>query len=211
MRKALLEFLGKMPGLAEICFCMLSLFHLAWARCINNGNNVFIYEKSADSFLSRSLLYNSWDFELVTPGDLERECIEEICSYEEAREVFEDDTKTANFWKTYAHGGGTGTSSRVDLPGLLSGILAAVIIVAIAVVLGCYCHKNRGKTTRQSVPVQMPADTCPAPEMVPLSNIVAPGLPSYNEALDHSGQYDGPPPPYIGETPSAPPESQNEE
>lgn len=29
-------------------------------------------------------------------GNLERECIEEICDYEEAREVFEDDDKTVS-------------------------------------------------------------------------------------------------------------------
>lgn len=50
--------------------------------------------QSAASFLSRSLLYNSWDFELVVTDSLERECNEEICSYEEAREVFEDDKAT---------------------------------------------------------------------------------------------------------------------
>lgn len=31
---------------------------------------------------------------MVTPGNIERECVEEMCSYEEAREVFEDDVKT---------------------------------------------------------------------------------------------------------------------
>lgn len=51
-------------------------------------------EESAASFLSRKLLYNSWDMELLAPDSLERECVEEICSYEEAREVFEDDIKT---------------------------------------------------------------------------------------------------------------------
>ena len=51
-------------------------------------------EQSATTFLSRSLLYNSWDFELVVSDSLERECIEEQCTYEEAREVFEDDTQT---------------------------------------------------------------------------------------------------------------------
>lgn len=49
-------------------------------------------EQSAASFLSRHLLYNSFDFEMLVQGDLERECREEICTYEEAREVFEDDT-----------------------------------------------------------------------------------------------------------------------
>lgn len=51
-------------------------------------------EQSAKAFLSRALLYNSWDLELVVPDNLERECREEICTYEEAREVFEEDTQT---------------------------------------------------------------------------------------------------------------------
>lgn len=55
---------------------------------------MLVDEQSATSFLSRSLLYNSWDFELVVPDSLERECKEEMCSYEEAREVFEDDVQT---------------------------------------------------------------------------------------------------------------------
>lgn len=55
---------------------------------------MLVDDKSATSFLSRSLLYNSWDFELVVRDNLERECVEEMCSYEEAREVFEDDYQT---------------------------------------------------------------------------------------------------------------------
>lgn len=55
---------------------------------------MLVEEQSASSFLSRSLLYNSWDFELVVADNLERECVEEKCSYEEAREVFEDNTQT---------------------------------------------------------------------------------------------------------------------
>uniref|UniRef100_W5KSM9 Proline rich Gla (G-carboxyglutamic acid) 2 n=1 Tax=Astyanax mexicanus TaxID=7994 RepID=W5KSM9_ASTMX len=182
-----------MPGLGKICICVLALLHLAWARCINKGNNVFIYDKSADSFLSRSLLYNSWDFELVTPGNIERECYEEQCTYEEAREVYEDDLKTQKFWAEYTNS--HSPPKPIDLPGLLSGVVAAVTIAVIALVLGCYCYKNKA---RKSVPVQMAADARPAPELVPLAGITAPGLPSYREALDHSGQYDAPPPPYAG-------------
>lgn len=58
------------------------------------GDPVVVDKHSAASFLSRTLLYNHMDFELVVPGNLERECIEEKCNYEEAREVFEDDAKT---------------------------------------------------------------------------------------------------------------------
>ncbi|KAH1180746.1 hypothetical protein KIL84_001680 [Mauremys mutica] len=65
----------------------------------------------AQGFLGRRLLYNHWDFELVTPGNLERECLEEVCNYEEAREVFEDDVATAEYRGGGAHtelGGVTG-------------------------------------------------------------------------------------------------------
>ena len=60
----------------------------------STGKPVLLDEHSATSFLSRSLLYNSWDFELLVSDSLERECQEEMCSYEEAREVFEDETQT---------------------------------------------------------------------------------------------------------------------
>ena len=46
----------------------------------------------ANSFLSRKVLANSLGtFEESRQGVLERECIEEICSYQEASEVFGDD------------------------------------------------------------------------------------------------------------------------
>ena len=46
--------------------------------------------------------------------------------------------------------------------------------------------------------MRLALDGRPAPETVPLSGIIAPGLPSYNEALNRSGQHDAPPPPYSG-------------
>ncbi|XP_052403247.1 transmembrane gamma-carboxyglutamic acid protein 2 [Carassius gibelio] len=198
-----------MLGFPATGFSLLFLLHLVWGRVIYNANDVFLEEKSADSFLSRNLLYNSWDFELVVPANLERECIEEICSYEEAREVFEDDKKTATFWKTYLSS--HESSPRVDVSGLVAGIVAIVIVGIIATVLGIYCYKNRGKNPRGgSVPVQIGVDGQPLPESVPLS-IMAPGLPSYNEALAHGGQHDAPPPPYSGGSASAPPQTPDEE
>ncbi|XP_067238143.1 transmembrane gamma-carboxyglutamic acid protein 2 isoform X1 [Chanodichthys erythropterus] len=199
-----------MLGFPATFFSLLSLLHLVWGRVIYNGNDVFLEEKSAGSFLSRKLLYNSWDFELVTPGNIERECMEEICSYEEAREVFEDDKKTANFWKGYSSS--HESLPRIDVSGLVAGIVAIVITAIIATVLGIYCYKNRGKNARGgSVPVRIGVDGQPIPESVPLSNIVPPGLPSYNEALTHSGQHDAPPPPYSGGSPPEPTETQDEE
>lgn len=55
---------------------------------------VFISKEEANWFIRRHLLYNRFDLELFTPGDLERECREELCNYEEAREIFVDEDKT---------------------------------------------------------------------------------------------------------------------
>uniref|UniRef100_A0A8B9FMJ2 Gla domain-containing protein n=1 Tax=Amazona collaria TaxID=241587 RepID=A0A8B9FMJ2_9PSIT len=50
--------------------------------------------KEANSVLQRQRRANSNRLEEVIPGNLERECIEEKCSFEEAREVFENTEKT---------------------------------------------------------------------------------------------------------------------
>ncbi|KAJ0001090.1 hypothetical protein NQD34_006110, partial [Periophthalmus magnuspinnatus] len=154
----------------------------------------------ASSFLSRSLLYNSWDFELVVRDSLERECMEEVCSYEEAREVFEDPTQTVIHIPSIYY------APKVDVSGLVAGIVALLVTAVIATVLGVYCYKARHKSGRAhpllflctELRVRMAGDGRPAAETVPLAGITVPGLPSYNEALTRSGQHDAPPPPYSG-------------
>uniref|UniRef100_A0A663FHX1 Coagulation factor IX n=1 Tax=Aquila chrysaetos chrysaetos TaxID=223781 RepID=A0A663FHX1_AQUCH len=69
--------------------------------CLGAESTVFIENKEASSVLSRQKRANSNRLEEVIPGNLERECIEEKCSFEEAREVFENTEKTMEFWKTY--------------------------------------------------------------------------------------------------------------
>ncbi|KAM8977459.1 coagulation factor VII-like [Pelodytes ibericus] len=84
------------PGHCKtLCFCLtvLSLPLLTFT--------VFLQEKEASTVLkNRIKRANSW-FEELKPGSLERECIEEVCSYEEAREIYKDDRRTKEFWKTY--------------------------------------------------------------------------------------------------------------
>ncbi|XP_071357444.1 transmembrane gamma-carboxyglutamic acid protein 2 [Trachinotus anak] len=183
---------------------LLQLVHCAVTFRLSPGEPVLLDEQSAASFLSRSLLYNSWDFEVLVPDSLERECMEEMCSWEEAREVFEDNTQTELFWKTYVNS--QEYAPRVDVSGLVAGILAILVSAVIATVLGIYFYKAKKKGRQRSAqaPVRMAADGRPAPEMVPLSGITVPGLPSYNEALNRSGQHDAPPPPYSGGAPSEP-------
>lgn len=55
--------------------------------------SVFLGKDDANSLLQRFRRANAY-LEEMKGGNLERECVEEICDYEEAREVFEDDTKT---------------------------------------------------------------------------------------------------------------------
>lgn len=57
---------------------------------------VFLGSREASSVLQRQRRANSNRLEEVIPGNLERECIEEKCSYEEAREVFENEEKTVS-------------------------------------------------------------------------------------------------------------------
>lgn len=58
---------------------------------------MFVDEGGAKSFLGRQLLFNRFDFEIFVPGNLERECYEEVCNYEEAREVFENIPATVEY------------------------------------------------------------------------------------------------------------------
>uniref|UniRef100_A0A4W5JYB0 Proline rich Gla (G-carboxyglutamic acid) 4 (transmembrane) n=1 Tax=Hucho hucho TaxID=62062 RepID=A0A4W5JYB0_9TELE len=100
-------------------------------------------EEQANAFLGRHLLANRFDFELFTPGNLERECFEEVCNYEEAREVFEND----DFWKKYTEGKRSMDTrpSRLDVTALLVGLIAAGVAVVIFGLLVWYFCKGSCK------------------------------------------------------------------
>ncbi|XP_041637464.1 coagulation factor X-like [Cheilinus undulatus] len=72
----------------------LLLLHLAAAHA------VFLEEEAANQVLKRRRRANSI-FEEWKQGNMERECREETCSWEEAREIFEDKEKTDEFWAIY--------------------------------------------------------------------------------------------------------------
>ncbi|CAI5772392.1 transmembrane gamma-carboxyglutamic acid protein 1 [Podarcis lilfordi] len=65
-----------------------------------NMDGVFISETKANSVLKRYPRANGF-LEELKQGNIERECFEEICNREEAREAFENDEKTMEFWKDY--------------------------------------------------------------------------------------------------------------
>lgn len=57
---------------------------------------VFRQAPEADTVFLRSKRANQFLVEEILQGNLERECYEEQCNYEEAREVFEDNAKTVS-------------------------------------------------------------------------------------------------------------------
>ena len=60
------------------------------------GCPVFLEREQANGLLTRSKRANSGWLEELKRGNLERECLEEKCSYEEAREVFEHKQTTVS-------------------------------------------------------------------------------------------------------------------
>uniref|UniRef100_A0A4W3IDW0 coagulation factor Xa n=1 Tax=Callorhinchus milii TaxID=7868 RepID=A0A4W3IDW0_CALMI len=63
---------------------------------------VFLQREKANYILQRQRRANY--YEEYRKGNLERECMEEHCSFEEAREIFENNEKTSEFWNVYVDG-----------------------------------------------------------------------------------------------------------
>lgn len=176
---------------------------------------VFTSKEEANLFIHRHLLYNRFDLELFTPGDLERECIEELCNYEEAREIFVDEDKTMKFWQEYSVRGPTTKSDanreKIDVMGLLTGLIAAGVFLVILGLVGYYlcitkCHRQqypgssdiyvrRGRHT-PSIIFRRPEEAVLSPSPPSLEDT---GLPSYEQAVALTRKQSvSPPPPYPG-------------
>ena len=63
---------------------------------------VFLNPDRAHGVLVRTRRFNSGWFEELQMGDLKRECLEERCSYEEAREVFDHTEATVRLQRNTA-------------------------------------------------------------------------------------------------------------
>ncbi|KAM8722380.1 prothrombin [Acanthopagrus schlegelii] len=77
------------------------------------AQHVFLNSHVASQVLVRSRRANQV-FEEVKSGNLERECVEELCDHEEAREVFEQTDKTESFWSKYLDCKGTKLTRTQD-------------------------------------------------------------------------------------------------
>ncbi|XP_028298802.1 transmembrane gamma-carboxyglutamic acid protein 4 [Gouania willdenowi] len=201
-------------------FQLLSLGDLFCVRTLlstqEGSQQVFVDEGGANSFLGRHLLFNRFDFEIFVPGNLERECFEEVCSYEEAREVFEDIPKTNDFWQKYKEDQDN-RPSRVDVTSLLVGLISAGVALVIVVLLvwffcqgKCKNNVSRGSTIRvrrrrsnASIIIRRLEEVSLQPVLPPTlppygEDLDLPGLPSYEQAIARNGPHDAPPPPYPG-------------
>ncbi|XP_004621441.1 vitamin K-dependent protein Z isoform X2 [Sorex araneus] len=85
------------------CLLLLLILVLALGPC-RALPSVFLPAPTAHGVLGRWRRASSYLLEEVFEGNLEKECYEELCVYEEAREVFEHDEDTARFWKQYLGG-----------------------------------------------------------------------------------------------------------
>ncbi|XP_076970902.1 transmembrane gamma-carboxyglutamic acid protein 4 [Tamandua tetradactyla] len=182
------------------------------------GEEVFTSKEDANFFIQRHLLYNRFDMELLTPGDVERECNEELCNYEEAREIFVDEDKTLKFWQDYLIKGpatkSDGDREKVDVMGLLTGLIAAGVFLVTFGLLGYYlcitkCNRQRHPSSSavyMSRRGHNPSIVFSSPEEVVLSplpsSVEDTGLPSYEEAVVLARKRSvSPPPPYPGPAP----------
>ncbi|XP_004851961.1 prothrombin [Heterocephalus glaber] len=77
------------------CLALAALLSLAV------GQDVFLAPNRAKSLLQRTRRANSGFLEELRRGNLERECVEEQCSYEEAFEALESSSATDVFWAKY--------------------------------------------------------------------------------------------------------------
>ncbi|XP_015219721.2 protein Z, vitamin K-dependent plasma glycoprotein b [Lepisosteus oculatus] len=82
-----------------LCLTLVGFFSITGA-----DYEVFQTQEEAAQILRRTKRANFMLVEEILKGNLERECHEELCTYEEAREVFEDTDKTNKFWAVYKDG-----------------------------------------------------------------------------------------------------------
>uniref|UniRef100_A0A5F8GN67 Vitamin K-dependent protein Z n=1 Tax=Monodelphis domestica TaxID=13616 RepID=A0A5F8GN67_MONDO len=85
------------------CFWMLQLCFLAFSLH-QSEQSVFWPASKANEVMVRAKRARSFVLEEILKGNLERECFEEKCAYEEAREVFENNEMTHSFWSQYMDG-----------------------------------------------------------------------------------------------------------
>lgn len=109
----------------------------------------FLGGRDAHSVLKRFPRANAF-LEELRQGNLERECVEESCSFEEAHEVFENKEKTMEFWKTrslYTVNSGE-RSERADTVYMVVPLLGVALLIIIGLFLLWRCQLQKATRRR---------------------------------------------------------------
>lgn len=113
----------------------------------------FLGDRDAHSILKRFPRANAF-LEELRQGNLERECVEESCSFEEAHEVFENKEKTMEFWKTrslYTVNSGE-RSERADTVYMVVPLLGVALLIIIGLFLLWRCQLQKATRRRPAYP-----------------------------------------------------------
>lgn len=109
--------------------------------------SVFLPANAAHSVLRR-LRRANFLLEEIMQGNIQRECREEICTYEEAREAFENEDKTRRFWEEYVRESSPSGGLETVVGGLHSlylivPLVLVVLIIAAVAISVWRCHSRK--------------------------------------------------------------------
>ncbi|XP_034540144.1 transmembrane gamma-carboxyglutamic acid protein 3 [Notolabrus celidotus] len=111
----------------------------------------FLNGPNAHSILKRFPRANGF-LEELRQGNIERECVEESCSFEEANEVFENKERTMEFWKTRSiytvSSNGEGRSERADTVYMVVPLLGVALLIIIGLFLLWRCQLQKATRRR---------------------------------------------------------------
>ncbi|KAM7398708.1 hypothetical protein PAMA_006558 [Pampus argenteus] len=114
-------------------------------------NEAFLDGKDAHSILKRFPRANGF-LEELRQGNIERECGEESCSFEEANEVFENKERTMEFWKTRSvytvSSNNEGRSERADTVYMMVPLLGVALLIIIGLFLLWRCQLQKATRRR---------------------------------------------------------------
>ncbi|XP_017323874.1 transmembrane gamma-carboxyglutamic acid protein 1 [Ictalurus punctatus] len=167
---------------------------------------VFLSADAAHAVLKRLPRANFF-LEEMKQGNIQRECREEICSYEEAREAFENDEKTRRFWEEYQResspkpGGLQSIVGGVNSLYLVLPLLLLLLLIAAVSFTAWRCHMRKrsqrspaiGQRDSALAVVSMdqwgqsyqPDPAYSGDDITPGQVSVADPPPSYEEAVGH--------------------------
>ncbi|XP_062854909.1 transmembrane gamma-carboxyglutamic acid protein 1 [Trichomycterus rosablanca] len=171
--------------------------------------SVFLSADAAHAVLRR-LPRANFLLEEMKQGNIQRECREEICSYEEAREAFENDEKTRRFWEEYQRessprpGGFQNIMGGANSLYLVLPLLMLVLLIVAVTFTAWRCHSRKrsqrspavvwGQRDPQLAVVSVdqwgqgypPGPAYPGHDVTPAQIDAADPPPSYEEAVGHT-------------------------